>query len=188
MKTELVKLSGNDRVLVLAFGFTLSKLAYEEKSFNENDYEQLWLMCLHFLDSDGERLPKKLKTKKVYLLLLLRFLGTHKAFVSLNKADLNNLKFYCRNLFLSSHEYFGLKLGMFKTEHPEISFKILPKRSYKPVPYIGVGYKDKGSMNDPSTNGVTINDLVGARLSSRTLAFQKLITTLLLISLKFVNK
>jgi hypothetical protein len=175
MKTELVKLSGYDRRLCLAFQFRLSKIFHDgQKQILEEEYDQLWLICLHFLDQMNEQLPKKLKGHKLALMLLLRFLSKVD-FKSIGKQEnLHNLHFYCRSLLLDPFEYFGLKFGLFEREIPKITFKILPKRLYKPAPYIGVGYKDKGNTSNPAENGVLVSDLMKANLTERKIAFHEI--------------
>jgi len=174
MKTELVKLSGHDRRLCLAFQFTLSKLLFEKQQFSKMDYEQLWLMGLHFIDTANEKLPKKLKGHKLSLTLILRFLGTNDLQSCKKKSQIHNLHFYCRNLLLDSSEYFGLKHGLFKTELSKITFKILPKKLYKPAPYIGVGYKDKGNTGNPAINGVVVTDLIKAYFPDERINFYEI--------------
>lgn len=47
-------------------------------------------------------------------------------------------------VLLSPHEYFGLKNQIYKEQEPSVFFRNVELRKFT-IPYVGVGYKDKGS-------------------------------------------
>jgi hypothetical protein len=156
---------GNERRLALTLCYRVTELTLKEnrkKIVSEKDVAQIWMMCLHFLDKNNQQLPKKLKGKKLQLLLLLRFLGSHLAGPTrMDRTLQHNLHFYIRPILLDSFEYYGYKNSWVKELGlSNITMKILPKRRYSPAPYIGVGYRDKGSANNSAINGITVNELI----------------------------
>ena len=161
MHTEVVSIFGDERRLCLTLSYLLTEITDSDKDkvIDNQKIQQLWMMTMHFLDRSNGQLPKKFKGKKLTLLLLLRFLGNYlRSPTKLSNSLKNNLRFYCRDLLLDKYQYYGFSNSWVKDIGlSSITIKILPKRRFAPAPYIGVGYRDKGSANNSAVSGISFN-------------------------------
>jgi len=131
------------------FQFILSKLAYE--GLNENESNNLWIMTQDFY---SQRYPKL--SELVLYQIQHEILKKGNLKVKRQGQKYWNISNQIRNLILGPHEYYGLKfdkIGKFFSS-VKLLYKIDKKTSFPPLPYIGVGYKDKGKMSDSSLKAV----------------------------------
>lgn len=127
--------------------FLISKMRYEYQSFSESDLRCLYELFSWLESSSSKGTSSNFKYQAFLLQGMLPILkSANKLIAKTIKPErvLWNFPSLFVNKLYDSYQYFGMKNGLFKTinflVHYRTQYSVTPE-----VPYIGVGYKDKGS-------------------------------------------
>jgi len=135
--------------------FLLAKLLYSEEGLFIDEY-----LCLYevFFDLTEMRDPLFLEKNGVHLEkvgLILSGMSDSKSFpVHFSDEAKNLLRRVVGDFIPGPREYFGLagQRDLRQCFRVQLNDSLIPKPP-RPVRYIGVGYKDKGSRRDPAFDG-----------------------------------
>jgi hypothetical protein len=126
--------------------YLLSKLAYE--GWNEHERQNMFLLIEELLGSNKQSSPKF--GRLVLILIQHEILRKGRGDLSKPRAGFQywNISSLVRDSILPPHEYFGIKFSIQGEEYEKVRlrYQSVEKCRYPEKPYIGVGYKDKGTM------------------------------------------
>jgi hypothetical protein len=135
------------------FRFLLSRIKFSKDGFHLDDYLCFWQLYLEMIESKDPKFQKRIQflqdeglVELMNQLQDIRVFPYNPRIETVQKLDSLPLVYHSRSFF-----------GMERTgwsKHYRLSFNSrLVRRRVPPVPYIGVGYKDKGSRRDVANDG-----------------------------------
>jgi hypothetical protein len=153
-------LSGGYRVIVKRgtnrfklFRFLLSRIRYSKDGFHLDDYLVFWQLYFQMIDEKDPKFQKRLEIlQDENLVKILEHLRDVRVF-PYNPRDITVQILDYLPLIYHSRSFYGMENSGW-SKHYRLSFNSrLVRRKPPPVPYIGVGYKDKGSRRDVALDG-----------------------------------
>lgn len=149
MKTECylqysgMKVNFSKKCIILRF--LISKLVRE--GITEEEYQKIWILTNDIVDNYvTNNYLSKIQLAEIQTELLRKISN-----IDYSKSIIGKIWIDCvlSSVILPPHEYFGLKLSEYGQLllKVKIHYRITEKLSFPEKPYIGVGYKDKGSAS-----------------------------------------
>lgn len=135
------------------FRFLLSRIKYSRDGFHLDDYLCFWQIYLEMIESKDPKFQKRIQLLQDENLLELMYQLQDIRVFPYNPRDSTISKLDSLPLVYHSRSFFGMERAGW-SKHYRLSFNSrLVRRRVPPVPYIGVGYKDKGSRRDVANDG-----------------------------------
>jgi hypothetical protein len=144
------------------FRFLLSKIRYSKDGFHLDDYLCLWNLYFLLIEEKDPKFQKRLfLLQDENLVKVLEQLRDIRVF-PYNPRETTFHILDRLPLIYHSRSYFGMESSGW-SKHYRLSFNSrLVRRKPRPVPYIGVGYKDKGSRRDVALDGTPKWQIIGS--------------------------